>query len=630
MTLAPENAWELKFGARPQNDAGVSFRAWAPRLNALRVKLLSPEPGTFPMTRDGEEFYTSVPAVGAGAEYVFVTEDGGEYADPVSRWQPHGVHGASRVVDPNTFLWSDNGWKGVPLEDLIIYELHAGTFTTEGTFDAIIPRLPYLRNLGITAIELMPIAEFPGARNWGYDGVCLYAPHSRYGGPDALKRLVDACHQIGLAVILDVVYNHVGPEGNYLDVFAPFFTTVYQSPWGQAINFDGPYSDGVRRFFIGNALYWVTEYHIDGLRLDAVHGIFDFGAIHILEELAGAVHRQAALLGRTITVIAESDLNDVRIIKPRSAGGYGLDAQWLDEFHHSLRSVLIASDHGYLSDFGAMADLNKAITEGFVYDGRYSQQRHKRFGASSKDIPGSQMVVFIQNHDQIANACHGRRLATLLALDQHKLAAALTLCAPYLPLLFMGQEYGETLPFYYFTSFENPRLAEAVRDGRKKEFAPFAALQDFADPQDVATFERCKLHWSLLTEPHHDGILRLYRDLIALRKRWPCLGNCRKDLTKTAFSEESKWIVMERADPTFSKALLIGNLSSSRQTIPVFAGEMEWKLELWTAAEIYGGQAGEAGPRNVLSQDVTLNGGEAVLYLSAAPPSVVLPHTRSN
>jgi maltooligosyltrehalose trehalohydrolase len=571
------------------------------------------------MTCSGEEFHVVVPHLDAGADYVFVTDDEKQYPDPVSRWQPQGVHGASRVVDPDSFLWSDAAWKGLPLDSLLIYELHTGTFTAEGTFEAILRKLPYLLDLGITAIELMPVAEFPGSRNWGYDGVCLYAPHSRYGGPAGLKKLVDSCHRKGLGVILDVVYNHLGPEGNYLSVFAPFFTRAYRTPWGEALNFDGPYSNGVRRFFIDNALYWVTEYHIDGLRLDAVHGIFDFGAQHILEELVEAVHQQGALLGRPIPVIAESDLNDVRIVNPRSAGGYGLDAQWLDEFHHSLRSVLTGPANGYLSDFGKMADLNKAVTEGFVHDGNYSMHRRKRYGSSSRALPGRQFVVFSQNHDQIANASLGERLATLVTLEQQKLAAILTLCSPYIPLLFMGQEYGEISPFHYFTSFDDADLAEAVRAGRKNEFAAFGEGHDFADPQDVTTFNQCKLDWSLLTQTPHSGILRLYQDLMALRKRFPCLGNCRKDLTRTSFSQQSKWMVVERADSSPPSALLVCNFGRSRQAIPVMCDQTDWSLEMWTAATVYGGPLGEQGPPTVRckhASDVTLGAGQAALYMS--------------
>jgi len=617
--IAPRrDVWKLQYGARPQENAGVTFRVWAPRQDALCVSLPGTEQRIVPMSRDGEDFHLFVPHLKAGADYAFMTPNGKQYADPVSRWQPCGVHGASRVVDPDSFFWTDGRWKGIALEDLLIYELHTGTFTPEGTFEAIIPKLPYLRQLGITAIELMPIAEFPGSRNWGYDGVCLYAPHSQHGGPAGLKKLVDACHAEGLAVILDVVYNHLGPEGNYLSVFAPYFTHDYRTPWGDAINFDGPDSDNVRRFFIDNALYWTTEYHIDALRLDAVHSIFDFGARHILEELTTAVHEQASLAGRQVHVIAESDLNDVRVTKPISQGGYALDAQWLDEFHHALRTVLIPPRNGYLADFGRVGDLGKSITEGFVYDGSYSRHRRRRFGSSSKDLPGRQFVAFTQNHDQIANASQGERLSTLVTLDQQKLAAAVLLCSSYIPLLFMGQEYGETAPFHFFTSFDDAALVEAVREGRKKEFAAFTD-RPFADPQDPATFDQSRLDWTLPKTPRHSAILRLYRDLIALRQNLSCLGNCRKDLTGVTFSEESNWLVIERGDPAPSRAMLVCNFGGSSQSIPVPFGQRNWVLRVWTGAQPYGGVDDQNAPpahAGANASIIKLAAWQAALYTS--------------
>ena len=615
---APESdSWQLRLGAQVQKGVGATFRVWAPRLETLSVSLLGANRLTLPMTRDGEDFHLTVPQVEPGMDYMLVTPDGKSYPDPVSRWQPSGVHGASRVVDPASFSWADEDWNGVALEDLLIYELHTGTFTPEGTFENIIPKLAYLRQVGVTAIELMPVAEFPGARNWGYDGVCLYAPHSQYGGPLGLKRLVDACHREGLAVVLDVVYNHLGPEGNYLGVFAPFFNEAYRTPWGEALNFDGPLSDGVRRFFIDNALYWITEYHIDGLRLDAIHGMFDFGARHILEELTSAVHQQATRLGRRVHLIAESDLNDVRIIQPKSEGGYGIDAQWHDEFHHSLRALLIDSRHGYFGDFGKMDDLGKAMTEGFVYDGGYSRYRQKRYGSSSKERPGRQFVVFIQNHDQIANASQGERLAALLTFEQLKLAAAVVLCSHYVPLLFMGEEFGETSPFYYFTSFEDPELAKAVREGRRKEYAAFSGDHHFADPQDPVTFEQSKLDWSRPARPPHSAILRLYRDLIALRKRLPCLANGRKDLTRVDCSEDAKWMVVHRQDTSPTQALLVCNFAPHEQKVPVPVGDKNWHLELWTGAELYGGtDTGNAPPQRVVANGsaISLGSTQAVLY----------------
>ena len=340
-----QGGWELQFGASVRGDDKVEFRVWAPNLTNLAVRLLGDNLGgptrNIPMTRSrNSEFVAIVPQVSEGADYFYVLEGERERPDPVSRWQPRGVHGPSRIVNPASFRWTDQGWPGIPLRDLIIYEFHPGTFTREGSFESVIQRLPYLRDLGISALEIMPVAEVPGNRNWGYDGASLYAPQSSYGGPIALKKFVDACHQHGLAVVLDVVYNHLGPEGNYLPDFAPCFTDAHHTPWGKAINFDGPESDGVRRFFIDNALYWLTEYHVDALRLDAIHGIYDFGARHVLDQLSEAFHRQAQCLQRQAWLIAESDLEDVRIINPRGAGGYALDAQWHDDFHHALYALL--------------------------------------------------------------------------------------------------------------------------------------------------------------------------------------------------------------------------------------------------------------------------------------------------
>jgi maltooligosyltrehalose trehalohydrolase len=460
----------------------------------------------------------------------------------------------------------------------------------------MIPRLPYLRDLGITAIEIMPVAEVPGNRNWGYDGASLYAPQSSYGGPTGLKKLVDACHQHGLAVVLDVVYNHLGPEGNYLPEFAPCFTDTHHTPWGKAINFDGPESDGVRRFIIDNALYWLTEYHVDALRLDAIHGIYDFGARHILDELSQAFQDQARRLQRQAWLIAESDLEDVRIINPRAKGGYAFDAQWHDDFHHALYALLTGQREGFLMDFGAVANLSKSVTEGFVFDWRYSHYRRRHYGSSSKNRPGEQFVGFIQNHDQVANTSRGKRLSSLVSSGQQKLAAVLTLSSPFLPLLFMGEEYGETAPFLYFTSFDDPGLAAAVTAGRKKELGSHYSESEFADPQAPGTFERCKLDCSKTEVSPHAEILRLYRDLISLPRRHLSLANCRKELTEIQFNEQRKWLLMKRSDPSGSGALLVFNFSSEAQSIPVLDSDHSWRLALWTGDAIYGGGS---GPRPV-------------------------------
>jgi len=596
-----EKKWGLRFGASVRSGYSVEFRVWAPNLTSLAVRVMGGNEGepsrTIPMRQSSDsEFVATVPQVGAGADYVYVLDGERERPDPVSRWQPGGVHAPSRVVDPASFRWSDQGWSGIPLRDFIIYELHTGTFTRDGTFAGVIARLPYLRDLGVTAIEIMPVAEVPGNRNWGYDGASLYAPQSSYGGPTGLKKLVDACHQHGLAVVLDVVYNHLGPEGNYLPEFAPCFTDTHHTPWGKAINFDGPESDGVRRFIIDNALYWLTEYHVDALRLDAIHGIYDFGARHILDELSQAFQDQARRLQRQAWLIAESDLEDVRIINPRAKGGYAFDAQWHDDFHHALYALLTGQREGFLMDFGAVANLSKSVTEGFVFDWRYSHYRRRHYGSSSKNRPGEQFVGFIQNHDQVANTSRGKRLSSLVSSGQQKLAAVLTLSSPFLPLLFMGEEYGETAPFLYFTSFDDPGLAAAVTAGRKKELGSHYSESEFADPQAPGTFEHCKLDWSKTEVSPHAEILRLYRDLISLRRRHLSLANCRKELTEIQFNEQRKWLLMKRSDPSGSGALLVFNFSSEAQSIPVLDSDHSWRLALWTGDAIYGGGS---GPRPV-------------------------------
>jgi maltooligosyltrehalose trehalohydrolase len=624
-----EAMWELEFGASVRNGGQTEFRVWAPKVKSLAVRILGGQRRTIPMTCEstlaesrpefGAEFVATVPGVGEGTDYIYVLDGERERPDPVSRWQPRGVHGPSRIVDPGSFVWSDQDWAGIALKDFIIYELHTGTFAAEGTFESIIPRLPYLRDVGITAIEIMPVAEFPGNRNWGYDGASLYPPQSSYGGPTGLKKLVDACHQHRMAVVMDVVYNHLGPEGNYLPEFAPCFTDTHHTPWGKAINFDGPESDGIRRWVIDNALYWLTEYHVDALRLDAIHGIYDFGAHHILDELSEAFQNQARLLERQAWIIAESDLEDVRIINPRAAGGYALDAQWHDDFHHALYTLLTGAQQGFLVDFGTLADLAKSIREGFVFDGKYSRYRQRRYGSSSKNRRGEQFVGFIQNHDQVANTGRGQRLSTLVSPEQQKLAAVLTLCSPFLPLLFMGEEYGETTPFLFFTSFEDPDLIKAVREGRKRELGAHYSESDFADPQAQSTFECCKLDWSKPERSPHTEISRLHRDLISLRKQHPSLGNCRKDLTEIRFDEKSELFVMKRADPSGSAALIVCNFSAAAQTIPVAPAPSKWQLTLWTGDPTYGGSGAPSPVEELVagsSSEVHLSAFETAVYLT--------------
>ena len=607
--------WQLEFGATVI-PAGVQFRLWAPRLRHVQVEICGNPARLVDMQPQGDgEFAALVEGQHGGADYWYAIDGGRRLPDPVSRWQPTGVHGPSRVPDPR-FGWSDGDWRGIRLEDYVIYELHTGTFTRQGSFQAIVPRLADLRDLGVTAIELMPVAEFPGSRNWGYDGVGLYAPQSTYGGPAGLKTLVNACHRSGLAVVLDVVYNHLGPEGNYVGEFGPYFTNCYRTPWGDAINFDGKGSDGVRRYFVENALYWMTEYHVDALRLDAIHGIFDFSARHILQELAEAFHAQAAQLGRSAFLIAESDLNDARVIEPPARGGYGVDAQWLDDFHHSLHTALTGDSHGYFADFDGLPSLRKAIANGFVYEGQHSPYRGRRHGSSSRGRPGNRFVVFTQNHDQVANALQGRRPAALLTLEQQKLAAAVLFFSPFLPLLFMGQEYGETAEFLYFTDHGDPGLIAAVREGRLKEFEAFPA-GDFADPQDVATFQRSKLNWNLRCADTHSGLLAWYRDWIAVRKGHAALANCRKSMARAECGAERRWLVVERRDVSDGRALLVCNFARSRQEVPIPFRNEDWSMRLWSGAPLYGPAAAEPAAHIAYGQpgSVEMEGFSAALYL---------------
>lgn len=553
--------WSLELGAR-RLGAATRFRVWAPAAREVKVRV---DGLSAPMTRGaGDVFEAVVPDVAPGARYAYELDGARERPDPVSRHQPEGPHGRSAVVDPS-FPWTDRGWKGLDLKDLVFYELHVGTFTAAGTFEAAIERLGHLKALGVTMLELLPVAEFPGARNWGYDGVDLYAPHSAYGGPAGLKRLVDACHRAGLGVCLDAVYNHLGPEGNYLREFGPYFTDRYHTPWGDALNFDGAGSDAVRRWVIENALYWITEYHVDALRLDAVNHIFDFSALHVLQELKGAVEEQARRLGRRVQVIAESDLDDPRVVRPAARGGWGLDAQWSDDFHHAVHAHLTGERGGYYADFGGLGEIAKAVTDGFVFDGRYNAFRGRRLGAPARGLPGESLVICLQNHDQVGNRMLGERLTALAGIEAHRAAAVLALCAPQLPLLFMGEEWAESRPFLYFTSHGDEALTEAVRRGRRREFHRFGWREEPPDPHAAETFERSRLDWASLRREPHAGTLALYKALLALRRRRPALRNGRMDLTTVRHGDG--WLAYERRDPGGDRVAVVCQLSKKPGTM---------------------------------------------------------------
>lgn len=517
----------MRYGANPREDGRAEFRVWAP--NAKRVRLRLAGKPEVEMRRESDGSFSVEAAARPGDRYLYVVvdENGGEnkpVPDPVSRLLPEGVHGATEIVDPNAFRWSDASrepaWRGLALREYVLYELHVGTFTREGTFDAVIPRLAELKALGVTAIELMPVAAFPGTRGWGYDGVSPYAVQASYGGPDGLKRLVDAAHATGLAVIQDVVYNHLGPEGNYLRMFGPYFTSKYETPWGEAVNYDGAGSDGVRRYFLENAAYWVREYHMDGLRLDAVHTIHDRSLQPVLAELTADIDALEQELKRTILVIAESDANDALLVRPRAQGGYGLDAVWSDDFHHAVHALFTGERRGYYQDFGRPEQIAQALNEGFVYQGEHFKYWGRPRGTKPAGMCGEQHVINLQNHDQVGNRAHGERLTVLIPRGARKVAAALLLLAPETPLLFMGQEYDEQNPFLFFTSFGDPALKQAVGEGRRKEFAQFG-FADTPDPEDPQTFERSKLSWQPGTEmwQWHQRLLELRREYVMPAER---------------------------------------------------------------------------------------------------------------
>ncbi len=551
-------------GALLAGNGLCTFRVWAPFRERLGL-LLSESNPTYAMERDDEGYWeVQVPGIGPGTHYYFVLDGELQRPDPASRWQPQGVHGPSAVTDPAGYDFKDTSWKGMDIADMIIYELHTGTFTPEGTLEALTPRLPWLQELGITAIELMPVAQFPGARNWGYDGVYPYALHNTYGHINDLKKLVDAAHKLGIAVILDVVYNHQGPEGNYLGDYGPYFTDKYHTPWGAAINFDDAWCDGVRAFYIQNALMWLDECHIDGLRLDAVHAYWDNSALHFTQELAAAVQELELRTGRKKILIGEIDLNNPRYITPIPNGGYGLSAQWVDEFHHALHSYLTGERHGYYEDFGDLALLAKSYADAYVYTGQYSVHRKRRFGVKPDQHAYTRFVSFIQNHDQIGNRMLGERLTVLVPFEAQKLAAAALLLSPFVPLLFMGEEYGEKNPFPFFCSFEDADLVQAIREGRKKEFAAFQLNGEAQDPQAEEVFTSAKLSWSSQSgEPA--ALLALYRFLINLRKTHPALRNRQRSGAKVHPPVNNALLVLERRGHAKDTLLILLNCSKTEQ-----------------------------------------------------------------
>ena len=566
------------------------FRVWSPGIDHVRIRLLDTGRIIAMEKTDCGYHEAIVGDVSPGALYRFQLGESVERPDPASRFQPRGVHGPSALLDPE-FPWEDTRWSGIALEDYVIYELHIGAFTAAGTFESVIPHLNYLAELGITAVQLMPVAQFPGSRNWGYDGVYPFAAQNSYGGPKGLKNLVNACHQRGLAVILDVVYNHLGPEGNYLGEYGPYFTDIYRSPWGPALNFDGAYSDDVREYFIQNALQWLVDFHVDALRLDAVHAILDRSPVTFLEELSAAVGREASRLDRRMFLFAESADNNARLLRTSKRGGYALDAQWNDDFHHSLRALLTGDRSGYYGDYGDFAQLVKAYREGFVYSGEYSPFRKRRHGSSSRDIPARKFVVFSQNHDQVGNHKAGDRLTQAVSFEQLKLAAALVVLSPSLPLLFMGEEYGETAPFPFFVSHSDSDLVEAVRQGRRMEFASFGWQGIVPDPQDEATFLSAKLHHEVRDSGVHKILLEFYRELLKLRKTIPALAQTDKDRMAVTGYPNEKILAVERWCSE-DRALMVANLGAADNFVAVSITQRHWRKVFDSAKPQWRGSGG--------------------------------------
>lgn len=545
-----------RLGATLLEEGQCSFLLWAPKASQVDLKMVHPREQTLRMQPlEAGYFGLIVDNITPETKYVYRLNDAVERPDPASRFQPEGVHGPSQVVE-SQFDWHDTHWRGVALRNYILYELHVGTFTPEGTFDSVIPHLDDLVQLGITVVELMPIGQFPGSRNWGYDGVYAYAPQNSYGGPDGLRRLVDACHLRGLAVALDVVYNHLGPEGNYLEEFGHYFTDKYRTPWGRALNFDDRHSDQVRRYFIDNAVQWIDDFHIDSLRLDAVHAIFDESARPFLRELGQAVLRRGEELNRHVTVIAESNKNDSRQIERIEMGGYGLDAVWNDDYHHGLHVALTGERDGYYNDFDGLAALAKAYEQGFALTGQYSATRGRRHGVPSRHLPTERFVICGQNHDQIGNRAQGERFSSLVDFESLKLAAATVVLAAGVPLLFMGEEYGETAPFLYFVSHSDQELIDAVRRGRREEFQSFAWKGEVPDPQAEDSYRRSQLDRRLLEQPRNKALRELYGALIRLRKAVPALNMPERELLDVNFDSQRELMCVQIRDCEADLALL--------------------------------------------------------------------------
>lgn len=575
-----------------------------------------------PLQSNGNYWQASVPQIQPGDTYTIVLNNSLERPDPVSLSQPEGVHGPSQAVDTAQFAWTDTDWRNLPLEDYLLYELHTGTFTPEGTFAGIESRLDYLVELGINAIEIMPVAQFPGSRNWGYDGVCPYAVQNSYGGAAGLQRLVDACHRKGLAVVLDVVYNHMGPEGNYLGDFGPYFTSRYKTPWGHALNFDDDYSDSVRRYFVENVLMWFRDFRIDALRIDAAHAIHDARETHVLREIKQYVDELVCQTGRPHYLIVESDQNETKFIQSLATQGYGMDAQWNDEFHHALRVTAVGDRNGYYADYNGIGHLAKAYKDAYVYDGAYMPRRARIVGKSTAGHEGRQFVVFSQNHDHIGNRMLGDRPSQSISLDMQKLMAGAVISSPYLPMLFMGEEWGEQAPFMYFVSHSDPALIEAVRQGRKREFAAFQGAGEAPDAQAEETFLRSKLQWPRLMQEPHRTLFRYYQALLTLRKQ-SSLRHPNRESVAVVVDENRRTLTLFRQqkqntsdESAVSETVVcLMNFAKEAQSLTLPTGNKSWNKLLDSADPQWHGPA--AAPASVASgESVTVQPESILIYVN--------------
>lgn len=577
----------LDLGANYGLDGATRFKVWAPRPRKVQLELKGKR---FEMKRDRNGYWTvTLEHVKPGDTYFYCLEGSDLRPDPASRFQPKGVHGPSAVIDPSAFKWTDQRYKGINTKDLILYELHIGTFTKEGTFEAAIKKIPYLKKLGVTCIEVMPVAQFPGKRNWGYDGVGLYACQNSYGGPNAFKKFVNAAHAAKIGVCLDVVYNHFGPEGNYLHAYGPYFTHKYHTPWGDAVNYDDHASKFVRHFISENALYWVREYHLDALRLDAIHGIYDKSKKHILLEINEKIKRYAKKINRPISVIAESDMNEAKVVSGKNKKGYGFSSMWSDDFHHSMHRTLTGETKGYFCDYDGLNSVSRAVRHGQDFQGAFSVYRGKKFGTRVKHLPAEKFVFCLQNHDQIGNRGLGDRLTQSVGQKELKAAAALLLLTPYLPLLYMGEEYAEKAPFQYFIDHGDPELREAVRNGRKAEFHAFG-WKHFPDPASVKTYNRSKLKWASLKKEKHQYMLQLYRDLIALRKTWLKQSFFSKKTMVVTHIENADWLSVKYKKNNFKDVCLFISFSKGKKPVQISILGKSFKEKMSTGQKKYGGQ----------------------------------------